>query len=121
MECLRAWLRRGRTTTPLDMIIQRKSVAVRRRVVTSRESVFIARLRAAWRFKFAADLTPSRPYSGERVGVRGHSRERRTSTNCPSPYPSPCVQGRGDQKHLQCLPFLSSPESACPPRSEIPR
>src|SRR6185437_2654278 len=32
---------------------------------------------------------PSPPYSGERVGVRGHSSGQRNSTNCPSPQPSP--------------------------------
>src|SRR6185437_9506500 len=36
---------------------------------------------------------PSPLYSGERVGVRGHSREERNSTNGPSPQPSPLSTG----------------------------
>src|SRR6185437_13782441 len=44
------------------------------------------------------ELAPSLSYSGERAGVRGHSREQRNSTNRPSPQPSPPSTGEREQE-----------------------
>src|SRR6185437_4601428 len=54
---------------------------------------------------------PSPPYSGERVGVRGHSRQERNSTNRPSPQCNPVTTSICN---LQTVSFYVLTEPYCP-------
>ena len=69
-------------------------------------------------------LVPSPLYAGERVRVRGRSQEERSPTTgvhrgCPSPPPSPRVQGRGG-RHLEVPQRFGAHVISVGPRVVLP-